>query len=116
MEGITGINDWGMFDDDPDFIVPALYGKGIEYLIGDINAAIAGLVEGGVTSIDVLCAHGSGMPDPKVVERVDRHAKLIIPDGPLDPYIRRAILEIWSRSVKCGPPYGNTRCPYVRLF
>jgi D-amino peptidase len=90
MEGVTGINDWRMFDDDPEFYSPELYAQGIEYLIGDINAAIAGLVEGGATSVDLLDTHGGLTPDSRVVERMDRRAKIIIPDGPLDPYISLA--------------------------
>jgi hypothetical protein len=37
MEGITGINDWRMFDDDPDFLSPELYAKGIEFLMAMLD-------------------------------------------------------------------------------
>ncbi|MCU0620123.1 MAG: M55 family metallopeptidase [Gemmatimonadales bacterium] len=71
MEGLAGQDDWRTFD----FDFPASYARGRQMLLADLGAVIAGLYDGGATSVHVVDGHGSGNPEPDV------------PPGSLDPRV-----------------------------
>ncbi|MBI4500951.1 MAG: M55 family metallopeptidase [Gemmatimonadetes bacterium] len=84
MEGLAGEDDWREFISS----YPDLYAKGRQLLTDDVNAVIAGLVAGGATTIDVVDGHGSGNPQPDLLlDKLDRHAKMVERDKPFDPYV-----------------------------
>src|SRR6185436_5429113 len=84
MEGLSGEDDWRQFM----FGYPDLYAQGRQLLTDDVNAVIAGLVAGGATTIEVVDGHGSGNPEPDLLlDKLDRHAKMISRDKPFDPYV-----------------------------
>jgi D-amino peptidase len=83
MEGISGINNWKM----TSFGYPE-YEAGRRFLTSDVNAAIAGLIDGGAKEIVVTDAHGSGNPDPDILlDKMDKRASLEIRDTAFAPYI-----------------------------
>ncbi len=83
MEGLSGENDWRMIT----ITYPALYAKGRQLLIDDVNAVIAGLFDGGATAVDVTDGHGSGNHEPDILlDQLDERAKMIFRDRPFDPY------------------------------
>jgi D-amino peptidase len=83
MEGISGINRVHQVL----FSFPADYQPSREFLTGDVNAAIRGLVAGGAGEIIVTDAHGSGNPDPDILlDKMDKRATFEWRDTPFDPY------------------------------
>ncbi len=84
MEGLAGQDDYRTFN----FSHPEYYAKGRDFLIADINAVIAGLFDGGATSVEVIDAHGSGNPDPDVdASRLDRRATQLVRDSAFRQYV-----------------------------
>lgn len=82
MEGLSGQSDPATFD----FGSP-VYPKGQELLVGDINAVVAGLYDGGATEVHVVDGHGSGNPDPDVRrDLLDPRATQLIRDQEFDAY------------------------------
>lgn len=78
MEGLTGQHDWR----SAAAWWPEQYAHGQRLLAEDVNAVVAGLIDGGVTVIDVLDQHGSGNPGlnlppallhPRVRKHLHRH-------------------------------------------
>jgi len=70
MEGVAGIldhDDWVMKDS-------RYYEKGKRLLTEEVNAAVAGLFEGGATEVVVADGHGAGGIDP---ELLDERAQLL---------------------------------------
>lgn len=83
MEGISGISRPAQVF----FARPADYQPAREFLTGDVNAAIRGLVAGGAGEIVVTDAHGSGNPDPDILlDKLDPRATFAWRDTPFDPY------------------------------
>lgn len=82
MEGLAGQDDWHSFEfGDP------MYPRGRDYLVGDMNAVIAGLFAGGATEVHVVDGHGSGNPDPDLDhDRLDQRAKPVFRDARFDAY------------------------------
>src|SRR5436189_4977397 len=71
MEGTSGIKR----ETQTSFSHPADYQPAREFLTGDVNAAIRGLIAGGAGEIVVTDAHGSGNPDPDILlEKMDKRA------------------------------------------
>jgi len=84
MEGLAGQDDYRTFN----FSHPEFYARGRDLLIADINAVIAGLFDGGATSVEVIDAHGSGNPDPDVdATRLDKRATQLTRDTPFRHYV-----------------------------
>lgn len=84
MEGLSGQSDPRTFS----YSNGELYRQGQEYLIGDVNAVIDGLFAGGATSVDVVDGHGSGNPEPDVLqERLDPRAHQVFRDEPFRQYV-----------------------------
>ncbi len=79
MEGLSG-------QDDPRTFLyqyGELYERGQEYLIGDVNAVIAGLFDGGADEVHVMDAHGSGNRDPDLLaDQLDPRAQFNYRDAP----------------------------------
>ncbi|MEO8449812.1 MAG: M55 family metallopeptidase, partial [Gemmatimonadota bacterium] len=83
MEGISGANR----PTQVFFTHPKDYQPAREFLTGDVNAAIRGLVAGGAGEIVVTDAHGSGNPDPDILlDKMDKRASFEWRDTPFDPY------------------------------
>ncbi|MDA2924200.1 M55 family metallopeptidase [Acidobacteria bacterium AH-259-L09] len=83
MEGISGIDksDYTRFGNP-------LYREGQTLLTQDVNAAIRGLIRGGVGEIMVTDAHGSGNPEPDIfLDDMDPRARFEWRDRPFRPYI-----------------------------
>ena len=71
MEGLSGISR----ESQTSFRNPKDYQPAREFLTGDVNAAIRGLVAGGAGEIVVTDAHGSGNPDPDILlDKMDKRA------------------------------------------
>jgi D-amino peptidase len=104
MEGLSGQTDWRTQEyrfslvagDLYDLVVsqklkpidPAIYAKGQDLLVGDVNAVVEGLFAGGADSVDVLDAHGSGNPEVDLPpDRLDRRARHL----PVDA--RRSVIQ-----------------------
>jgi D-amino peptidase len=84
MEGLSGQSDPRTFS----FANGELYRQGQEYLIGDVNAVIDGLFAGGATAVDVVDGHGSGNPEPDIIqERLDPRARQVFRDEPFRQYV-----------------------------
>lgn len=83
MEGLSGVDDPTSFlFGDPK------YPEAQTRLIEDVNSVVAGLFQGGATSVDVVDAHGSGNQAPDLSpERLDPRAKFVRRDSDFDPYI-----------------------------
>ncbi len=83
MEGISGIHHWKLTS-----FGYKEYEQGRKFLTSDVNAAIAGLKDGGAGEIIVTDAHGSGNPDPDVLlDQMDKRATLEFRDTAFAPYI-----------------------------
>lgn len=83
MEGLSGQDDPNTFR----FSHPDRYAQGRQYLIGDLNAVVEGLVQGGADVVHVVDGHGSGNPDPDVmVDRLHPRAELVSRPEPFDAY------------------------------
>ncbi len=85
MEGVTGATDFK----HTTVAHPAEYAEGRRSLTADVNAAIAGLKEGGATEIVVVDGHGSGNSSgPDVLEdELVAPAKMHYRDTPFDIYM-----------------------------
>ncbi|MBI4428130.1 MAG: M55 family metallopeptidase [Ignavibacteriales bacterium] len=82
MEGLSGVNHWKM----TSFGYPE-YERGRKFLTDDVNAAIAGLIEGGAKHIVVTDAHGSGNPEPDILlDQMDKRATFEFRDTSFAPY------------------------------
>jgi len=82
MEGLSGINHWKM----TSFGYPE-YEQGRKFLTSDVNAAIAGLIDGGAKQIVVTDAHGSGNPEPDILlDQMDKRAVFEFRDSAFAPY------------------------------
>lgn len=81
MEGASGVVD-GQTMDPSD---PAAFARGRASLIGDVNAVIAGLFDGGATAVDVKNAHGYGGDSLVPRDRLDERAN-IVSGSRLHPY------------------------------
>jgi D-amino peptidase len=83
MEGLSGQADPNTFR----FAHSERYAAGREYLMGDLNAVIEGLVAGGADVVHVVDGHGSGNPEPDVMrDRLHPAAELVSRDEPFDAY------------------------------
>ena len=82
MEGISGINRLEMtLSKYPE------YRQGQIFLTSDVNAAIAGLKDGGAGEIVVTDSHGSGNPDPDILlDQMDKRATLEVRETEFFPY------------------------------
>jgi len=82
MEGISGINCLEMtLSKYPE------YKQGQKFLTNDVNAAIAGLKDGGAGEIIVTDSHSSGNPDPDILlDQMDKRATLEMRDSEFFPY------------------------------
>ncbi len=84
MEGLTGQSDPNTFR----FAHPDRYAWGREALTGDVNAVVAGLLEGGADEVHIVDGHGSGSPDPDLLlDGLDARARLVTRDEPFDAYV-----------------------------
>lgn len=82
MEGLSG-------QDDPEttFFRSEQYALGQDLLVGDVNAVVRGLSDGGVERIDVVDAHGSGNRAPDLPPgRLDSNATYLFRRESFDPY------------------------------
>jgi D-amino peptidase len=83
MEGISGINHWKQTSFRQEG-----YEQGRKFLTSDVNAAIAGLKDGGAGQIVVTDAHGSGNPDPDILlDEMDKRATFKFRDTEFAPYV-----------------------------
>jgi D-amino peptidase len=99
MEGLSGENDWRMTTTS----YPDLYAKGRQMLLGDVNAVIAGLFEGGATAVDVTDGHGSGNQEPDIpLDQMDGRAKMVFRDKPFDPYTDLVEKDVYDAVVNVG--------------
>ena len=63
------------------------YNQGRTFLTNDVNAAIAGLIDGGAKEVVVTDAHGSGNPEPDILlDQMDPRAKFEFRDSSFAPY------------------------------
>lgn len=79
MEGVAGIlnhDDWVMRSGP-------YYEKGLRLLTGEVNAAVEGFCEGGVTEVVVCDGHGQGGIDPELLHE---RAQLLRGHGDGGPY------------------------------
>src|SRR3990172_8060545 len=83
MEGISGINHLKQTSFRQEG-----YEQGRKFLTSDVNAAIAGLKDGGAGQIVVTDAHGSGNPDPDILlDEMDKRATFEFRDTAFAPYV-----------------------------
>ena len=84
MEGLSGQQDPDTFR----FSKPGPYAAGREFLVGDVNAVIAGLFDGGADEVHVVDGHGSGNPEPDLLlDQLDPRASMIFRDEPFRQYL-----------------------------
>jgi D-amino peptidase len=84
MEGLSGQSDPRTFS----YRNSEFYPEGREYLIGDVNAVIAGLFDGGADVVQVVDGHGSGSPEPDIIlDRLDPRAEMYSRPEPFQAYI-----------------------------
>jgi D-amino peptidase len=82
MEGLSGQDDPRSFD-----FGTGQYPGGQEMLAADVNAVVAGLLQGGATEVLIADGHGSGNPEPDLrADLLDPRARQIIRDEPFDTY------------------------------
>jgi len=99
MEGLAGQDDYRTFN----FSHPEFYSKGRDFLIADINAVVAGLFDGGATSVEVIDAHGSGNPDPDVdAARLDKRATQLVRDSAFRQYVDVVAPDTYDAIVAVG--------------
>ncbi|OGV67222.1 MAG: hypothetical protein A3K19_26265 [Lentisphaerae bacterium RIFOXYB12_FULL_65_16] len=104
MEGVSGVLNHG------DWVLPSgrFYDKGVRLLTEEVNAAVAGLFDGGATEVVVVDGHGAGGIDP---ELLDERAWLSRGAGPkpepwgLSP--NYAGLAYVGQHAKAGTPYSH---------
>jgi D-amino peptidase len=83
MEGLSGQSDPRTFS----YRNSEFYPQGQEYLIGDVNAVIAGLFDGGADVVQVVDGHGSGSPEPDIIlDRLDPRAEMYSRPEPFEAY------------------------------
>ena len=99
MEGVSGVDNSQMLSDDS----PDQFAAGRRSLLADVNAVIAGLFDGGATSVDVKNTHG-GCDDLSCVHpgQVDARSRILVGEGPLDPYAQLADRGVWDVVVAVG--------------
>ena len=84
MEGLSGQSDPRTFS----YRNTEFYPQGREYLIGDVNAVIAGLFDGGADVVRVVDGHGSGSPEPDIIlDRLDPRAEMLSRNEPFEAYV-----------------------------
>ena len=84
MEGLSGQSDPRTFS----YRNTEFYSQGQEYLIGDVNAVIAGLFDGGADVVQVVDGHGSGSPEPDIIlDRLDPRAEMYSRSEPFEAYV-----------------------------
>jgi len=84
MEGLSGQTDPRTFS----YRNTEFYPQGREYLIGDVNAVIAGLFDGGADVVRVVDGHGSGNPEPDIIlDRLDPRAEMLSRSEPFEAYV-----------------------------
>ena len=84
MEGLSGQSDHRTFL----YRHTEFYPQGRDYLIGDVNAVIAGLFDGGADVVQVVDGHGSGNPDPDIIlDRLDPRAEMLGRPEPFEAYV-----------------------------
>ena len=84
MEGLSGQSDPRTFS----YRNSEFYPQGQEYLIGDVNAVIAGLFDGGADVVRVVDGHGSGSPEPDIIlDRLDPRAEMLSRSEPFEAYV-----------------------------
>jgi D-amino peptidase len=84
MEGLSGQSDPKTFDFDHT----EEYTQGREYLVGDVNAVIAGLYDGGASEVHVVDGHGSGNPEPDILlDKLDPRAQMVFRDKSFRQYV-----------------------------
>ena len=81
MEGASGVLSGATFDP----AVPDSFARGRASLIDDVNAVIAGLYDGGATTVDVENSHGYGGDSLVPRDRLDKRAGIIA--SHLHPYV-----------------------------
>ncbi len=99
MEGLAGQDDWRTFD----FDYPEQYRKGQELLVGDVNAVISGLFDGGATKVEVVDGHGSGNQEPDIRrDLLDRRATQVLRDAPFRQYVDLVRPDVYDAVVLVG--------------
>ncbi|NNF11942.1 MAG: hypothetical protein HKN72_01885 [Gemmatimonadetes bacterium] len=99
MEGLTGQSDPNTFR----FAHPERYAMGRAYLTGDVNAVVAGLLEGGADEVHIVDGHGSGNPDPDLLlDELDDRAELVSRDEPFDAYVDLAEAGVYDAVAVVG--------------
>ena len=84
MEGLSGQSDPRTFS----YRNSEFYPQGQEYLIGDVNAVIAGLFDGGADAVQVVDGHGSGSPEADILlDRLDPRAEMLTRYEPFEAYV-----------------------------
>ena len=84
MEGLSGQSDHRTFL----YRNTEFYPQGREYLIGDVNAVIDGLFDGGADVVQVVDGHGSGNPEPDIIlDRLDPRAEMLGRPEPFEAYV-----------------------------
>jgi D-amino peptidase len=84
MEGLSGQSDPRTYL----FANREFYKQGQELLVADVNAVIDGLFAGGATAVDVVDGHGSGNPEPDILQdKLDPRAKQVFRDKPFRQYV-----------------------------
>ncbi len=84
MEGLSGQSDPRTFS----YRKSEFYPQGQEYLIGDVNAVIRGLFDGGADVVQVVDGHGSGSPEPDIIlDRLDPRAEMYSRPEPFEAYV-----------------------------
>ena len=84
MEGLSGQSDPRTYS----FRHREQYRQGQELLVADVNAVIDGLFAGGANAVDVVDGHGSGNPEPDILQdKLDSRAKQVFRDKPFRMYV-----------------------------
>ncbi len=82
LEGAAGVVD----DATMDPARPAEFARGRESLIGEVNAVVAGLFDGGASAVDVVNSHGYGGDSLIPRARLDARAGIVARSGPNAAY------------------------------
>lgn len=104
MEGLAGQDDWHTFD----FDFPEAYARGRQMLLADLGAVIAGLFDGGATSVHVVDGHGSGNPEPDVPPgSLDARVVQVVRDRPFRQYVDLVAPDTYD-AVVCVAMHSKT--------